>query len=257
MNRQKQFFDNCFEVFLADTPESKKIHYQLRYQVYCDEMGVELNAHFPERLETDEWDSDAVHFLVRHKYNGQWLGCLRLVRHNAHGFPFQERCTTYDKLSKARYKSSVEISRLCVLKSARRFALKSSPMDVPEENRKISFLHDHANMNRNIIWGLYRAAALYSAEHDIKHWYILSSPALAYFVNKEGFDIQQIGDSRHRHNQRLPYYLSVNQVLENPLWREDYRNGYWLYSDLETEFYTATVRRQLKQIGVISFVSRV
>ncbi len=257
MNRQKQSFDSCFEVFLADTPESKKIHYQLRYRVYCDEIGFEDKEQFPAQLEMDEWDSRAVHFLVRHKYTQQWLGGLRMVRHKSHVFPFQESSITHERIPSARYKNSVEISRLCITKEARRFAFRNSAIDAPEENRKISFLHDYRNINRNIMWGLYRAAALYSVRQGIKHWYMLSTPALAYCVKKQGFDIQQIGEAGSRQSVRLPYYLSAKQVLDNSLWLEDYRHDFRLYSDITNDISVDVGGRQVKQIGVISFVSRI
>lgn len=254
MIRQKLSFDSCFEVFLADTPESKEIHYRLRYQVYCDEMGFEDKERFPDRQETDEWDNDAVHFLVRHKYTGQWLGALRLVRHKDYGFPFQERCNLHEKLSRTGYKHAIEISRLCVLKEARRY--KPRAYGVDEGSRNVSFLHDHRNLNRSIMWGLYRAAVVYSAQNDIAHWYILVTPALAYFVNKEGFEMRQIGDPCNHRGQRTPYRLSVNHILKNPLWQQDYRNDYRLYSELMDAFPARLGQRQLRQIGVISFVSR-
>ncbi|OQW79253.1 MAG: PEP-CTERM/exosortase system-associated acyltransferase [Proteobacteria bacterium ST_bin11] len=252
MNRQKQSFDNCFEVFLADTPETKKIHYELRYRVYCEEVGLEDKRRFPDQQEKDEWDNCAVHFLVRHRYTRQWLGGIRMVMHKGQVFPFQESGVAFERLSRDRYKNSVEISRLCIIKEARRFALRNTSVDVTEESRKISFLHDCGNMNRNIMWGLYRAAAIYSARNGIKHWYTLYNPALASLVKKQGFDVQQVGNASPRQSSREPYYLSVKKILENPLWLEDYRNDFRMYSDIDKE----AGRRQVKQIGVVSYVAR-
>lgn len=220
-------------------------------------MGFVNNGQFPGQQEIDEWDSGAVHFIVRHRYTGHWLGGLRMVWPKERIFPFQERSATYKRISSVRYKNAVEISRLCMLKEAKRFASRDSAVDVPEESRKISFLRDYGNKNRNIMWGLYRAAASYSAQRGIKHWYMLSSPALAYFFNKQGFDIQQIGEANNRQSLRLPYCLNVKQVLDNPMWLEGYRNDFRLYSDIGNEFSVNMIeRRQVKQIGVISFVSR-
>ncbi|WP_371741544.1 PEP-CTERM/exosortase system-associated acyltransferase [Methylomonas fluvii] len=256
LNRQKQYFDNCFEVFLADTRESKKIHYQLRYRVYCDEMGFDDKERFPAQQEIDEWDKSAVHFLVRHKYTQQWLGGLRMVTPKGHVFPFQESSSSHQRLPRGGYKNSVEISRLCVTKEARRFAFRNPAIDLAEENRKISFLHDYRNINRDIMWGLYRAAAVYSVRQGIKHWYMLANPALAYSVKKQGFDIQQIGDAS-RQSTRMLYYLSTRQVLENSLLIEDYRHDFRLYSDIATDVSVDMGGRQVKQIGVISYVSRI
>ena len=71
--QQKVSFDSNFEVFLADTLEGKQIHYNLRYQVYCDEMGFEDKDSFPDKMESDEWDDNSVHFIVRHRASGQAL----------------------------------------------------------------------------------------------------------------------------------------------------------------------------------------
>ncbi|MBS3963093.1 MAG: GNAT family N-acetyltransferase, partial [Methylomonas sp.] len=71
---EKRFFDSNFEVVLADTFESKLINYNIRYQVYCDEMGFEDKDVFPDEIEFDEWDKNSVHFLVRHKSSENWLG---------------------------------------------------------------------------------------------------------------------------------------------------------------------------------------
>ena len=45
---QINIFDHNYEVLLANTEESKNIHYKLRYQVYCDEMRFEDKNKFPD-----------------------------------------------------------------------------------------------------------------------------------------------------------------------------------------------------------------
>ena len=60
-------FDQHYEVLLADTPKSKAIHYGIRYQVYCEEMGFENKADFPQEQEFDHYDDHAAHFIVRTK----------------------------------------------------------------------------------------------------------------------------------------------------------------------------------------------
>lgn len=256
MTQNPHSFDSCFEVFLANTPEAEEIHYRIRYRVYCDEMGFEDKQLFPDGLERDEWDSSAVHFLVRHKFSGEWLGALRLVRPEQRRFPFEEHCTPYRSLPKACYSRAVEISRLCVVKEARRFALRKNNSQLDFRPGNVSFLHDYRNLNRSIMWGLYRAATVYSARSGIDDWFILVTPALAYFVNKEGFRMRQIGDACDHRGQRTPYRLSVKHILQNPLWQQDYQQDYRLYSELAE---TRAVRyggRDLRQIGVVSFVSR-
>jgi N-acyl amino acid synthase of PEP-CTERM/exosortase system len=80
-------FDNNFEVFLADTPESKAIHYSIRYQVYCEEMGFENKDNFPLEQEFDEYDSQSTHFIVRTRLTGHWVGAIRMVFNTDHFLP--------------------------------------------------------------------------------------------------------------------------------------------------------------------------
>lgn len=241
MISEKQSFDSCFEVFLADTPESKQIQYNLRYQVYCDEMGFEDKDKFPDQLESDEWDECSAHFIVRHRYTGHWLGALRLVYPNQFAFPFEDKCTPDERISAKQYLQSLEISRLCVLREARRFApQKYAPYglvdeEVGGEGCNVRYLYSHKNQSRSIMWGLYRAAVVYSAQNDIKQWYILVAPSLAYAVKKEGFQMQQVGSPCDHRGQRIPYLLDVDHILANPLWQKDYKKDFRRYSELADE----------------------
>ncbi len=234
MISEKHSFDSCFEVFLADTPESKQIHYNLRYQVYCDEMGFEDKDKFPDQLEFDEWDEHSVHFMVRHRYTGQWLGALRLVYQNQAVFPFEAKCVPDQPISAQQYAQSIEISRLCVLREARRFAPRgfSNGEETAKEVSNVRYLHSIKNQSRSIMWGLYRAAVLYSVQNGIKQWYILVTPSLAYAVKKEGFEMQQVGGACDHRGQRIPYALDVDHILLNPLWQKDYKLEYRRYSEL-------------------------
>ena len=237
----KQSFDSSFEVFLADTPESKQIHYNLRYQVYCDEMGFEDKDAFPEQMESDDWDEHAVSFIVRHKSSGHWLGGLRLVFNKNDTFPFEQLTKPYQHIKQTQRQVSVEMSRLCVIKEARRFSSKLlAPYDLPnqefaEETDKVKVLYDYKNQTGNIMWGLIRAAALYSAKRNLEHWYFIVTPALASFLRRKGFQMLQIGDPCEHRGLRTPYKLSVASTLALPLWRHDYKRHYSTYSGLEEE----------------------
>ncbi|WFP50542.1 PEP-CTERM/exosortase system-associated acyltransferase [Methylomonas sp. EFPC3] len=233
MISEKHSFDNCFEVFLADTPESKRIHYHLRYQVYCDELGYEDKELFPQQLEFDDWDQHAVHFIVRHRFTGQWLGALRVVSPQGQTFPFAEKYEQDQPLADAHHRDSIEISRLCVLREARRFAPRSQAAVDTDPASNVKYLNTLRQQSRSIMWGLYRAAVDYSAENGIKHWFILVAPALAYAVKKQGFDMRQVAEPCEHRGLRTPYMLDVDHILQNPLWDEDYQIGYRLYSELE------------------------
>ena len=66
--------------------------FELRFQVYCKECGYLPSANYPEGLEADEYDADAVHFCTFNSTD-ELVGYVRLVRPAASGvFPFQRHC---------------------------------------------------------------------------------------------------------------------------------------------------------------------
>jgi len=227
-------FDHNYEVLLADTDESKRIHYQLRYQVYCDEMRFEDKNKFPDQIENDEWDRDAIHFIVRHKFTGKNLGALRLAHGKKLGLPLEQHSSLYSELNENQYGSCLEISRLCVIKEARRFNATLKSPEAPKHKPNVSAnINDYRPSNRELMWGMIRAAAVYSYDIGIKNWYILVAPALAVTIQKAGFNMIQIGHPCHLSGERTPYLLEVDQVLSNSLWQQDYQNEYIPYSELE------------------------
>jgi N-acyl amino acid synthase of PEP-CTERM/exosortase system len=239
LSSQKQTFDNNFEVFLADTPGSKEIHYNLRYQVYCEEMGFEDKELFQNQMESDEWDDKfATHFLVRHKGFEHWIGGLRLVFENNGSFPFEQWSKSHNKIENEPERRAVEMSRLCVIKEARKFNSKRfAPLglpndDIAEELVNVKSIFNYKNHNRSLMWGLIKAAANYSYENNIENWYFVIAPSLALFLTKGGLKLSQIGEPCDHRGLRIPYSLTVENVLENPLWINDYKMNYRLYSEL-------------------------
>ena len=242
MNAEKRFFDSNFEVFLADTLESKYINYNLRYQVYCDEMGFEDKTSCPDQMEYDEWDQNSVHFVVRHRVTGNWLGGLRLVLPNTSGFPFEEWSVPDQAITDPQRLIAVEVSRLCIIKDARRFTAKRfAPYGLSDnevdDNNKVRSIYNYKNQSRSLMWGLIRAAATYCAAHNIQYWYFIVAPALAGFIRKNGFEMHQIGAACQHRGERFPYQLNVENILANPMWQDDYKLGYQLHSEQKQEDY--------------------
>jgi len=222
VNSEKNSFDNSFEVFIADTPESKKLHYQLRYAVYAEEVGISFKALFQEQIETDEWDNCAVHFLVRHKKSGAWVGGLRLVFANDQVFPFQEWRHSYQKIDSCAQRYAVELSRLCIVNK-------------PNITEAHKMQYDFKRQGKSVMWGLFRAAAVYSLHHNIEHWYFEMAPALAGLLTNAGFAVNAIGAANDPRGDRMPYHLHVENVLAHPFWQKDYKADYQLYSGLSAD----------------------
>lgn len=233
-------FDENFEVFLADTKESKKIHYFIRYQVYCEEMGFENKDDFPLEEEFDEYDNHSAHFIVRSRQTGQWVGAMRMVFKNNQPLPLEKHCSLDAPIFDSIFNRSIEISRLCLVKEIRRRNTDSSPPiglfdedgDIQKGANVIPF-HRRKHVERSIIWGLFRAASVLSEQKNVKKWYFLGANALARIICKTGVNLKQIGEPCYFNGERYPFELALNDILANPIWLNDFKNGYTLYSDVE------------------------
>ncbi|MCX8049277.1 MAG: PEP-CTERM/exosortase system-associated acyltransferase [Methylohalobius sp.] len=180
-------FDSHYLAILADTPESRSLHYRLRYQVYCLEKQYESKDRFNDGLETDSFDRHSIHFLIRHKASGCWVGAARLVL----GEPDQLPMARLAKFSLAGYpragKTFAELSRLSILKSFRRCG-KQQTVSEPE-----------------VLLGLIRAAKEYSEQAKIDYWLFLCRRSIMRIVGNLGMHMDVIGEPCEHRGVRVPY----------------------------------------------------
>ena len=249
-------FDSFFEVFLADTKEGREIHYNVRYQVYCEELGYEDTAQYPDKQEFDKWDpqSDndqrALLFLVRLKHTKEWVGAMRLIRSGGRsGFPLQEVSSLDHNVDDF----SVEVSRLCLVKSIRKPYIQNSygidEMDVSNdplatktaENKDVKLFYNTPKVKSTIIWGLFNAASNYCFNNNINKWYLLSSKGLIRIIRRQGFSIKQVGSTcEHRGSKRSPYLINIDGSETNPIW-DSFNKSYRLYSELMLKINSVSV----------------
>jgi N-acyl amino acid synthase of PEP-CTERM/exosortase system len=230
-------FDEYFEVVLADTPTGLNTHFNVRYQVYCEEMGYEDKSRFPDELEADAWDEHSVHFLIRHKHTHQWIGAMRMVFPHNGELPMQEFCPI-DR-EKSNHVKEIEISRLCLINDIRKRKTDKEPplglntkADPHTLSNDVTQLYSRRHINKSLIWGLFRAASLYSQAEGIENWYFLGSKALARVISREGFKMQQIGEGCEHRGKRYPFKVEMQHIIDNEIWSRSFNNGYTLYSEL-------------------------
>src|SRR5258706_7036771 len=194
-------FDDQFETIVADTERSKAIHYNLRYQVYCLARRFESPAAFTNQQESDIYDQNSVHFIVRHRNSGQWVGAMRLVLAVPEKLPLT-RVSTIDADSIRGPKGAVvaEASRLCVL-----------PSNIGSEER----LNVHPSV---ITLGLIRAAREYGLTHNIRFSYLLITAQLMRILERVGIAIKPVGPIIRHRGLRRPYL-------------HDFKNGYKAMGD--------------------------
>jgi N-acyl-L-homoserine lactone synthetase len=108
-----------FTIEVVNTPTQLREAFQLRYQVYCVERGYEPGD---EDEETDEFDAQSRHILLRRTSDGQVVGTVRLICPNtsnlSDSFPIQRLCET-SLLAHVPLLTTGEISRFAISKERR------------------------------------------------------------------------------------------------------------------------------------------
>ncbi len=199
-------FDRHYEVILADNAAGRSVHYHIRYLVYCMETGFEDETQFPDGMERDSWDNNAVHFIVRARATGEWIAAMRLILPRQGQLPVEHLCQLDASALPAATPSQLgEISRLCIVDHARRR------------------LHDHAALQGiadltpspntfrepEIMLGLLRAAAAYSRSHGICYWYYMTTTALARMINRLNIMLKPVGPGVQHRGERYPYLADL------------------------------------------------
>lgn len=246
-----------YDFYLADTDEGKSIHYHLRYQVYCLREKYENPNHHQNFLEQDEYDNSSVHFIVRSRTSGEWLGAMRLVIGAVQKLPVS-KISSVDpaNFSGANWMRVAEASRLCtLLPTPPRPDFASKP---GAEDRARSFITE-ALQSSWITVGLIRAVREYSLAHGILHCFFLVSDPLARILRRIGMEIEPVGSPCLHRGWRRPYMHNFKTGYEAMRIRspELYKifcrpSAYGRYSELEQSSENLLLAASGSDIGIQS-----
>ena len=184
-----------YEVVLANTAASQKIHFNLRYQIYCIEKGFEEAKQFPDGLEKDEYDDRAVHFLIKHKADHQWVGTFRLIIDKFHDLPISQHAHIAHAHQADPQKAVVEFSRLGILR--------------PFQKHSQKIARDSEDPDLCIVFNAISAGIEYSRKCGSHKIYFLCRRSLIRVVNKMGIKTHQVGDKTVYRGTRYPYKLDL------------------------------------------------
>jgi N-acyl amino acid synthase of PEP-CTERM/exosortase system len=188
-------FDRRYKAFLADTEQSKKIHHQLRHQVYCLEKGFEEASQFKGGMEIDDFDQQAVHFIVQDQQTSEWVATLRIVLPEAQKLPITELFKSDLSFDMAANCHGVaEISRLSILSAHR---------------HSKTFVSDHSYPE--ILFGLIRAAKEYCEIKGIDQWLFLCRRSLKKIAARGGMEMKEIGKPINHRGARYPYLVDLEK----------------------------------------------
>ena len=215
-------FLRYFSIELATTPEQIKSVYKIRYRVYCEEFGYEPEDRFPDKLEYDAYDNDALHCLITHKSSGMPAGCVRLILATEHVdsdmLPFEKVCAEslddefIQGLNLDR-KTVCEISRLAVDGAFRRRAGETETrfgevdaMDYSHHERRTFGLIAVAN---------FLATMALTDLTGRTNVFAMMEPFLPRLLGRSGIIYQKVGGDIEYHGLRAPYFGKTQPTLDN------------------------------------------
>jgi len=228
-------FNDYFEIFLADTEESKNIHYSIRYQVYCEELGYENKGDFPDQMEFDDDDTRSVHFIIRNKQTKQWVGTVRLINKQDNLLPIEQNGSMNQEIHTNDLFGAVELSRLCLIKDVRRNKDIDPPhgiiaSDASKAEKSAGDVPSQNKLNRLIIWGLFHAVAEYCQVNKKQYCYFMTTRILAKVLKVGRLKIIKIGEGIDHKGQRFPFKLDAIRAYHSDIWQSQF-NSFQLFSE--------------------------
>ncbi|MDY0747225.1 PEP-CTERM/exosortase system-associated acyltransferase [Paucibacter sp. R3-3] len=211
-------FQELFELTPALDAASIESVYRIRHEVYCRDLGWEpVRA---DGMETDEYDPNSIHCLLRSRGTAEPIGCTRLVLarpgDRSYLLPFEHSCK--DVIHREECDPSslprddvAEVSRLAVMGRFRqRKGETSKPVSVADED-----FESRAGLPRFpfIPVSLYLGAAAIARRLNIENVFVLTEPRLASHFGRIGFDIRPIGGAIEHRGTRVPSLLSSSRVV--------------------------------------------
>jgi N-acyl amino acid synthase of PEP-CTERM/exosortase system len=216
----RRAFRHYFRVVPATSVQLRDAVYRIRYAVYCEELGWEPKAQFPDGREKDAYDDRALHCLLQHRPSGRYIGCVRLVlvqpSDSGAAFPFERVCG--DRLYPdamaplaARREELGEISRLAVISQfRRRRGEQGTPEGMPAEEP--SRRETERRMAPHVALCLSLAAAASGLRCGLTGVFALMEPRLRKRLGAFGFHFQQIGEPVPHRGLRIPYFISRDDL---------------------------------------------
>ncbi|MBT0585689.1 PEP-CTERM/exosortase system-associated acyltransferase [Alteromonas sp. SM 2104] len=224
VNRQINSISSHFSQFLqpvlADSTELKHAVYNVRHNVYCEELKFEPENN--EKLERDEFDPFSLHCLIKHKSSESFAGTVRIVRPKVPGeiLPIQKYCKgaiTNTALDPDNFEPHqvCEISRLAVPSKFRRREMDKFAGAATGGINEVVYSEKELRCFPFIAIGLYFCAASTVILEQVEHTYVMMEPRLARSMGFVGIKFEQIGPVVDYHGKRAPYYINVALLMKN------------------------------------------
>jgi N-acyl amino acid synthase of PEP-CTERM/exosortase system len=212
-------FTQHFEIVPAFSDALKDEVFSIRHQVYCEDLAFEPRR--PDKRESDEYDAQSLHMLIRNVRTGEFIGCTRIIRVRPDDpqqlLPFELSCAkTIDRSiidpATLPRSSIAEISRLAIISPYRRRKGESRTPASMSDSDFVMIIHPRFPF---IPVALYFGTAELARLHGIETLFFLTEPRLANHFKKLGVQIQTIGAAIEHHGLRIPSMMSTSGIVNN------------------------------------------
>lgn len=211
-------FKRYFEIVPALTDELREQAFRIRHKVYCEDLKFE-----PLRsngLETDDYDAQSLHCLIRSVKTERFVGCTRVVLTRAdnrsHPLPFEKVCartidrSVIDPQALARGRIA-EVSRLAVISQ---FRLRRGERGLPDPMNDEMFGTQVQPRFPYIPIGLYLGTLELARLHGVDTLFVLTEPRLAQHFARLGVEVAQIGGAIEHRGIRVPSMMRVRSIID-------------------------------------------
>lgn len=210
-------FSSYLKPQLAWSLALKQQVYELRYQVYCEELHFEeINA---DHIEQDEFDARSIHCFIRHLSSDTFAGTLRLIttRNDDELLPMEKFCPNAISDEKLRPRNFLphqicELSRLAVPLAFRKRQVDQFSGGATGVINEQAFSVQELRFFPYIAISLYMSAVAMCYKTRRVHIFVMMEPRLARSLNFVGIRFTQIGEPIEYHGKRAAFYIDAREV---------------------------------------------
>ncbi|MNU28993.1 Autoinducer synthetase [compost metagenome] len=189
--------------------------FRLRYRVYCEEKGFLPAEDYPQGFETDEFDENAVHFIV-YGDDVSPVGYMRIIDgQDRHGFPMiAHGMTVHDDFEFPPIDGVMEISRMIVRSDYRH---EHRPANDQQSSTDLP-LPQAKNESDLIQFRLLRLMYQHAMREGAQWICAAMEPTLHRKFRMMGMPFTQIGPSGEYFGEVRPYAMNLREmeaVMEN------------------------------------------
>lgn len=215
-----RYFSRYLKPQVANSEDVKQQVYQLRHQVYCEELQYEpINT---AQLECDEFDARSIHCVIQHLGSNRLAGTLRLisVRHQNDLLPLEKFCAqaiTHPQLRPINFlrHQVCEISRLAVPALFRKRQSDQFAGSATGAINELTFSTHELRFFPYIAVSLYLSAIAICRKTRCFHVFVMMEPRLARSLDFVGIHFTQLGPVVDYHGKRAAYYVDARELRKN------------------------------------------